>query len=225
MNSQINVFHIEDYRVMREGIRMLFSQTEDVKPVAEAPNGNNVLTVLQRERIDVIILDLYLDAMSGLSTPNGFEICNVVRERFPQVKIVAHSVYDDADRVARVLKSGAKGFVSKKSGFGELLNAIRTVHNGGRYVCSQITNKLKNLGDFLSGFDENLKDHDEFFSLREREVLYLLAEGYSSKEIAEQLFITERTVESHRKNMMVKAKAKNTVELIAYASSIGLIRR
>jgi DNA-binding NarL/FixJ family response regulator len=225
MNSQINVFHIEDYRVMREGIRMLFSQTEDVRPVAEAPNGNDVLAVLQRERVDVIILDLYLDAMTDLSTPNGFEICNLVRDRFPNVKIVAHSIYDDADRVARVLRSGAMGFVSKKSGFVELLNAIRTVHNGGRYVCTQITNKLRNLSEFLSGFDENLRDHDEAFSRREREVLYLLATGCSSKEIAEKLFINERTVETHRKNMMIKAKVKNTVELIAYASSIGLIRK
>jgi DNA-binding NarL/FixJ family response regulator len=225
MNDKIKVFHIEDYQIMRDGIRTMLSQTDDIEIVGEAKDGRDVTTMLANSNVDVVILDIYLDAMEDFSIQNGFEICSRIHETYPEIKVLAHSVYDDADRVALILKAGAAGFVSKKAGFDELVNGIRAVHQGEKYICTQTASKLRNLTEFLAGLDQTLKSKEEVFSVREREVLQLLANGYSSKQISQALFITERTVETHRKNLVDKAQVKNTVELIAFASSLGLIKK
>jgi DNA-binding NarL/FixJ family response regulator len=225
MKKAIKVFHVEDYKIMRDGIRFLLGQDDEIEIVGEAKNGEELLNQLKHIKVDVLILDIYLDAMEDLKTMNGFQICRFVVQHYPSIKIVAHSVYDDADRVAGILKAGALGFVSKKAGFEELISAIKAVNKGQKYICSETSGKLKNLNRFLLGIEENLRSKEEVFSQREREVLELLSQGKSSKEIADSLFITERTVESHRKNMIEKGRVKNTVELIAYASSLGLIRK
>jgi DNA-binding NarL/FixJ family response regulator len=148
-----------------------------------------------------------------------------MQQKYPKVKIIAHSVYDDADRVARIMNAGAMGFVSKKAGYEELIDAIKQVHEGEKYICKETSKRLKNLNKFLSGMEGTLRDKEEFFSKREREVLELLATGLSTREIAKKLFITEKTVESHRKHLVEKAEVRNTVELIAYASMRGLINK
>ena len=223
--TAIRVFHVEDYKIMRDGIRHLLNQDEQIEIVGEAKNAEELLAQLNDARPDVLILDIYLDRMEDLNTMNGFQICTMLREKYKNIRIVAHSVYDDADRVAAILKAGAQGFVSKKSGFEELVQAVKQVHLGETYICFETTSKLKNLNEFLRGMETNLKSKGEIFSQREREVLELLAKGKSSKEIADKLFITERTVESHRKNMIEKGRVKNTVELIAYASALGLVKK
>lgn len=225
MTREIKVFHVEDYKIMRDGIRYLLSQDPEIEVVGEAKNGDDLLAAVKTTEIDVLILDIYLDGMEDFKTFNGFQICRFIRAQYPDVKIVAHSVYDDADRVASILKAGASGFVSKKTGFEELIHAVKTVARGEKYICHETAGKLKNLNQFLSGLETNLRNKDELFSQREREVLDLLSNGKSSKEIASALFITERTVETHRKNMIEKANVKNTVELITYASSLGLVRK
>jgi DNA-binding NarL/FixJ family response regulator len=197
----------------------------NIELVGGAQNGEAILSEFESIEVDVLLLDIYLDAMEDLNTLSGLQICRILQEHYPHVKIVAHSIYDDADRVATILKCGALGFVSKKSGFEELIRAIKSVSSGQKYICPETSGKLKNLNEFLNGMASYLKSKDEIFSHREREVLNLLSQGKSSREIADALFITERTVESHRKNMIEKAKVKNTVELIAYASSLGVIKK
>lgn len=222
---KIRVFHVEDYKIMRDGVKHLLSQESDIEVVGSVRNGEEFLKELPIVDIDIVILDLYLDAMEDVKTLNGFQICRFIKEGYPDIKIVAHSVYDDADKVAAILKAGALGFVSKKSGFEELVHAVQIVSKGQKYICAETAGKLKNLNRFLMGIETTLRSKDELFSQREREVLELLSKGKSSKEIADILFITERTVESHRKNMIEKGQVKNTVELIAFAASLGLIRK
>jgi DNA-binding NarL/FixJ family response regulator len=225
MDKKIKVFHVEDYKIMRDGIRQLISMVDDIEMVGEAKNGEALLKALEKTPVDVLILDIYLDAMEDLKTLNGFQICHLLLEKYPHIKIIAHTVYDDADRVAGIIKAGAVGFVSKKAGFGELIDAIKTVYAGEKFICTETASRLKNINEFLLGLAPNLRNKAEIFSQREREVLYLLSEGKSSREIADALFITERTVETHRKNMLEKGAVKNTVELIAYAAAIGLIKK
>jgi DNA-binding NarL/FixJ family response regulator len=223
--AAIRVFHVEDYKIMRDGIRHLFSVDPDIEVVGESNNGDEVFKALQDIEVDVLVLDIYLDAMENIATLNGFQICQMVRQKYPNIKIVAHSAYDDADKIATIIKAGALGFVSKKSGFADLLSAVKAVSKGQQFICPETAGKLKNLREFLSGLETTLRAKDEIFSHREREVIELLSQGRSSKEIADTLFITERTVESHRKNMIEKAKVKNTVELIAFAASLGIIKK
>lgn len=225
MSKKIKVFHVEDYKIMRDGIRYLLNTDPDIEVVGEARNGNELLNALKSIHIDVLILDIYLDGMEDLKTMNGFQICHFIVDRYPHLRILAHSVYDDADRVAGIMKAGAFGFVSKKAGYEELITGIKNVYKSQKFICSETSGRLKNLNKFLLGIESNLRSKDEIFSQREREVLELLSEGKSSREIAESLFITERTVESHRKNMITKGQVRNTVELIAYAASLGVIKK
>jgi DNA-binding NarL/FixJ family response regulator len=225
MARKIKVFHLEDYKIMRDGIKHLLNQDPAIEMVGQAEQGDNLPEMLKDSAAEVLITDLYLDGMNDIKTQNGFEICKIVHARFPHIKIVAHSIYDDADRVARIMQAGATGFVSKKAGYEELVNAVKSVYSGKRYICKETSKKLKNLTDFLSGIAGTLKSDDDFFSGREKTVLQLLAKGNSSRQIAKELFITEKTVETHRRNMAKKAKVKNTVELVAYASAKGLLKR
>jgi DNA-binding NarL/FixJ family response regulator len=203
----------------------MLSQDPEISIIGEAKAGEELFKALRTKHIDVVILDIYLDGMEDLRTQDGFEICKLLNQQYPQVKVVAHSVYDDADRVAKIMKAGAKGFVSKKAGFEELIHAIKVVHGGSTFICEETSKKLKNLNEFLSGIEETLQPKEEFFTKREREVLELLAKGFSSRDIAKKLFITDKTVESHRKNLVLKAKVKNTVQLITYASMRGFIKK
>jgi DNA-binding NarL/FixJ family response regulator len=225
MPHKIKVFHLEDYKIIRDGIRFLLQQDGFIQVVGEAKQGEELLRIIDTVNIDVLLLDIYLDGMQDTRTIDGFEICEIVQTRYPKIKVIAHSVYDDADRVAKIMKAGAMGFVSKKAGYEELIQAIKVVHSGKKYICTETSRKLKNINNFLAGIENTLRGEDEFFSKREREVLELLAKGYSSRRIAENLFITDKTVESHRKNMVSKAKVKNTAELIAYASARGFLKK
>jgi DNA-binding NarL/FixJ family response regulator len=224
MREKIKVFHLEDYTIIRDGIRFLLSQDSDIELVGEANHGEELFKTLSQLKVDVLLLDIYLDGMEHTKRIDGFEISKRITEQYPEIKIVAHSVYDDADRVARIMKAGALGFVSKKAGYAELIHAIKVVYSGHKYICAETSKKLKNLNRFLAGIEDTLESTDEFFSKREKEVLKLLAKGFSSRDISSRLFITEKTVESHRKNLVQKAKVKNTNELIAYASLRGFIK-
>lgn len=224
MQDRIKVFHLEDYKIMRDGIRFLLSQNEHFVVIGEAQKAEELIQVLPDLEIDVLLLDIYLDGMEDTRTMDGFRVCDYVHRNFPDIKIIAHSVYDDADRVARIMNAGAMGFVSKKAGYEELFQAIKTVHAGKKYICKETSKKLKNLNEFLEGIVDTLRGEKDLFSQREKEVLELLAKGYSTKDIAKELFITEKTVETHRKNMAKKANVKNSAELIAFASARGFLK-
>jgi DNA-binding NarL/FixJ family response regulator len=224
MDDSIKVFHLEDYKIMRDGIKFLLSQDSSIEVVGEARKGEELIELLPHTEIDILLLDIYLDSMEDTRTMDGFRICEYMQQNYPDIKVVAHSVYDDADRVARIMNAGAKGFVSKKAGFEELLAAIKTVHAGKKFISRDTSKKLKNLNEFLEGIVDTLRGEKDFFSQREKEVLELLARGYSTKDMAKQLFITEKTVETHRKNMAKKANAKNTAELVAFASARGFLK-
>jgi DNA-binding NarL/FixJ family response regulator len=224
MQERIRVFHLEDYKIMRDGIKFLLSQDNSIVWAGEAQKGEQLIQMLPVTDIDVLILDIYLDGMEDTRTMDGFAICEYVQRNYPAIKVVAHSVYDDADRVARIMNAGAKGFVSKKAGYEELIRAIRIVSTGKKYICTETAKKLKNLNEFLEGIVDTLRGEKNLFSQREKEVLELLARGSSTKDIAKRLYITEKTVETHRKNMAKKAQAKNSAELVAFASSRGFLK-
>jgi len=226
MMTKIRVFHVEDYAVLRDGIKQLLSFDPDIEMVGEAKNGADFFVALESSDIDVLILDLSLEDIEDLTTFNGFQICRIVQEKYPHVKIIAHSVFDDAERVAAIIHFGALGYVSKRSGFEELIRAIKTVYLGARYLCAETAAKMKGVKESLLVMEHQLRGNDgEVFSSRELQVLELLCRGKTSAEIAVTLVMTERIVESHRRSLIEKGKVKNTVELMAYASSLGVIKK
>jgi DNA-binding NarL/FixJ family response regulator len=224
MTGSIKVFHLEDYKIMRDGIRFLLTQNKEIEVVGEAKQAEELMQLLPHTHIDILLLDIYLDGMEETRSMDGFAVCEFIRREYPHIKVIAHSVYADADRVAKIMNAGAMGFVSKKAGYEELVQAIRAVDAGKKYICKETSKKLKNLNEFLEGIVDTLRGEKDFFSHREKEVLDLLGRGYSTKDIAKELFITEKTVETHRKNMAEKAKVKNTVELVAFAAARGFLK-
>lgn len=224
MKDRIKVFHLEDYKIMRDGVKFLLSQDDEIEVVGGARQAQELLPILPALDIDILLLDIYLDGMENRQTMDGFEICAHLRNNHPSIKVIAHSIYDDADRVAKIMNAGAMGFVSKKAGYEELLQAIKAVQLGKKYICKETSKKLKNLNQFLDGIADTLVGEKEFFSHREKEVLELLGKGFTTSEIAKELFITEKTVETHRRNMAEKAKVKNTAELVAFAATRGFFK-
>ena len=224
--TKIRVFHVEDYTVLRDGIKQLLSLDPDIEMVGEAKNGADFFVALESLDIDVLILDLYLEDIEDLTTFNGFQICRIVQKKNPHIKIIAHSVFDDAEHVSAIIQSGALGYVSKKSGFEELIRAIKTVYIGARYICSETAGKMTGVKESLLGMEHQLHGNvGGVFSSKELQVLELLCQGKTPTEIAVTLVMTERIVESHRRSMLEKGKVKNTVELMAYASSLGVIKK
>ncbi len=222
MNEKIRIAYIEDHKVIREGVNFLLSQYSDLEIITDELDLAKAEEFIWTNKINVFILDLQLSIIKNKKPVNGFELCSYLSEHFPSVKIIAHSMYDDVENVNRVFGKGAMAFVSKKSGHMELLNAIHAVFEGRRYLCREIAKKTKNPVRFVQGSDETLKGSNELFSKTEKSVLEKIARGYSTKQIAQQLGVSEKTVETHRKHLFDKAKVKNVAELIAYTYSRSL---
>lgn len=222
MNEKIRIAYVEDHKVIREGVNFLLSQYSDLEIILDELDLANAEEFVSANKINVFVLDLQLSIVKNKKPINGFELCGYLSEHFPSVKIIAHSMYDDVENVNRVFARGAMAFVSKKSGHTELLNAIHAVSEGRRYLCREITKKTKNPVRFVQGTDETLKGINELFSKTEKSVLEKIARGYSTKQIAQQLGVSEKTVETHRKHLFDKAKVKNVAELIAYTYSRSL---
>lgn len=220
----ISIYNLEDYKIIRDGIKYLVSQESGFRWVGDSNDPEHLFQTLSKDHVDVLILDIYLDGMQEVKILDGFEICRYVRGKYPQTHVLAHSMYDDSDKVIKMLDAGATGYISKRSGYEYLLEGIRTVAANGTYICKEVARNFKNAQDFIAGRTQELKPKHEFFSRREKEVLELMAKGFSSKDIAKQLFITEKTVESHRRNMVQKAKVRNTMELISMAINRGIIK-
>lgn len=219
MNRKIRIAYIEDQKVVKEGVNFLLSQYPFLEVTDFDPEADTAEKFIDDHKVDVLILDLQLQVRSDKKELNGFDYCELIREKFPQVKVIGHSMYDDVASANRIFGNGGMGFVSKKSGHVELVNAIKAVSEGQRYLCTEMVKKVKNLRRFLRGDDENLKAYNETFTKAEKSILEKIAKGYSTKQIAQQLDISEKTVETHRKNLFVKAGVKNVAELIAFAYS------
>lgn len=221
MSNKIRVCYIEDYKVVKEGVNYLLSQYPDIEMIEQEFELSQLDDFITEYRIEVFILDLQL-ASKERKGLNGFELCEMIVSRYPAIKVIAHSMYDNVENVNKVMNKGALGFVSKRSGHHELVNAIRRVVDGKRFLCREIIGKTKNSGRFIRHEDALLKAISEPFTKSEKSVLEKIAKGYSTKQIAHQLEVSEKTVETHRKHLFDKAKVKNVAELIAFAYSSRL---
>lgn len=210
----INILIADDHQLMIDGIKATLEGIEDFNIVAHANNGYQVLEKLDDGmEVHVILMDINMPKMDGLACTKE------VRKRFPSVKVVALSQYDEKRFVKRMVKNGASGYLLKDSGKDLLEEAIRTVHSGENYFSEKLSMRL---------ISQELKTEDTkslFPKLtgRELEILNLIGKEYSSQEIAEKLFISFHTVESHRANLMYKAGVKNTAGLVRWAVENDLL--
>lgn len=215
MSSKIRVAYMEDHRIVKEGVSYLLSRYPGIEVIPNDVDARHVNEFISETRPDILIIDLQLYA--GENSVSGFEICDIVSANHPEVKLIAHTMYDNVESVNKFFSRGGMAFVSKKSGHTELVDAINSVRNNKRYLCTEIQKKAKNVSNFLNAMDTVLKGVNEIFTKTEKSVLEKIAKGYSTKQIAQQLQVSEKTVETHRKHLFDKAGVKNVAELIAFA--------
>ncbi len=204
----------DDHRIVREGLQSLVEKENDLEVIGMAANGRLALVLTLRLKPDVVIMDI---AMPEL---NGIDATRQILDEVPGVKVIALSMHSEKQFVEGMLRAGVAGYLLKESAFEELIKAIRVVCTGKKYLSQDVTDIV--LRDYLSPADEKDIEQTPDLTLREREVLQLLAEGRAMKEIAGRLNISVKTVESHRKNIMDKLNLNTVAELTKYAVRRGL---
>ncbi|MBC6991089.1 response regulator [Hymenobacter sp. BT491] len=207
----------DDHAIIRDGIRSLLRDQPDLEVVGEASNGLELLELLPSTPADVVVLDLNMPGM------DGFETLTHLQRDFPEVRVLVLSMLDHERYVAQALNAGASGYALKNSRRAELVFAIHSVAEGQQYLCSAIGLNLLNKMQNSDGVSSDGPRTNGNLSKRELEVLKLIAEGLTNAEIADKLFTSKRTVETHRQNIIEKTQAKNTAALIKFAMSNGLL--
>ncbi|MCB2406804.1 response regulator [Hymenobacter lucidus] len=209
----------DDHTILREGIRALLAAEADFEVVGEAANGHQLLELLADTPADVVVLDLTMPDLDGFAT------LPLVRTQYPLVRLLVLSMLEHERYVAQALDAGAAGYVLKNAAISEIIHAIRTVAVGHPFLCTEIGLEL--LRKLTIGtekqWEETSERHSEL-SGRELEVLQLIAEGLTNAEIADKLFTSKRTIETHRQNIIEKTQAKNTAALIKFAVNQGLVK-
>lgn len=210
----IRVLIADDHQMFVDGLKSLLVEEKEMCVVGEARNGYEVLDICEQEQVDIVIMDINMPLMDGIQTSKRLS------KAHPSVKILGLSMYNDKDYITDILKAGARGYVLKNTGKDNLLNAIATLQSGSTYLSDEVSKTL------LSSFMKSQTGDQliEKVSDREREVLDCIASGLTTHEIADKLFISKNTVETHRKNLLYKLKAKNTAELVNNAYKQRLIQ-
>ncbi len=210
----IRVLLADDHKIIRQGLRSLLEKQEDMKVVAEAEDGRDAVRLAAETAPDVVIMDVTMPDL------NGAEATKQILSKSPDIKIVALSMHSDSLFVTEMLKSGAAGYLLKDCAFEELAKAIRTVIDNKNYLSPAISGVV--LEDYIHRLSRVGFASPDVLSDREREVLQLMAEGYSTKKIAQKLHISVKTVETHRRQMMSKLDIHTIAELTKYAIRKGL---
>jgi DNA-binding NarL/FixJ family response regulator len=214
--QKIRVLVVDDHTIVRDGICALLGLAGDMEVVGEAANGREALEMVRKLMPDVVLMDMAMPVMGGL------EATRRVHKEFPKVKVLALTQYDDKAYVFPVIEAGASGFISKTAASSELASGIRSVHRGDSFLSPSVARFLvedyQQVASMKGGQDpyEQLTD-------REREVLKLAAEGYTTQEIADMLVLSPKTVEGHKTNLMSKLDIHNRTELVKYALRKGII--
>ena len=206
----IRVLVVDDHAILREGIRSLLERADDITVVGEAANGVQALAQVDALHPDIVLMDLAMPEMDGL------EATRRLRQRHPQVKVLILTQHDNQEYIAPALQAGAAGYVLKRSGGREVITAIRQVHEQGAFLAPGVAAEM--LRDYAAAGGETPR-----LTEREREVLRLVVEGKSNKEIAQQLVISPKTASVHRTNIMEKLGVRNSAELVRYVMEHRLL--
>lgn len=210
----ISIILVDDHAIMRDGLRHLLSEESDIEVVGEADNGREAVKLALEKKPDIVIMDIAMQDM------NGIEATRQIKSKNPDIKVIALSMHSERQIVVGVFRAGASGYLLKDSSSLELVDAIRTIHLGRKYLSQKISDiVLQEISDIKKETGEIGVD---VLTNRECEILQLISEGNSTKKIADVLFISPKTVESHRANIMEKLDIHNIPELTKYAIRAGL---
>ena len=206
----IRVFIVDDHPVVIEGIHALIQNEREIEWAGHAMNAASCMGYFVNNTADVLLMDISMPGMDGI------ELCAVMKDRYPGVFILGLSTFNQGIYIKKMMENGASGYILKNTSKEELLKAIRTVSTGGIYFSGEA-------GESLKEYQKSSKVQLAELSGREKEILGLIAEGYTNPQIAEKLFLSSFTVDSHRKNLLAKLDVKNTATLIRLAVERKLI--
>ena len=210
----ITIMLVDDHAIMRDGLRHLLDQESDIEVIGEADNGREAVKLALEKKPDIVIMDIAMQDM------NGIEATRQIKSEASEIKVIALSMHSERQIVVGVFRAGASGYLLKDSSSLELVDAIRTIHLGRKYLSQKISDiVLQEISDIKK---ETGEIGVEILTNRECEILQLISEGNSTKKIADILFISPKTVESHRANIMDKLDIHNIPELTKYAIRAGL---
>ena len=213
---RFNVLVVDDHKIVRDGIKAILDRGDEFQVVGEAENGTDAVQFVKRQRPDLVLMDISLPGLNGVETT-----AEILRHH-PDCKVIILSMYDDENSVVGSIRNGARAFILKKASHTELLDALRIVARGGAYLSSQVSDRLMKR---IQKGDLEWKQPAsalETLSSREVQVLRMVAEGKTSKEIAAMLDLSEQTVRSYRKTLMKKLGVNNVAGLTQLALSTGL---
>ncbi len=210
--GKIKIMVVDDHQIIRDGINAILMSNNDIEIIAEAGNSEELFEKLKHVTPNIIILDISMPMLSGI------EITKILTKEYPKIKVIIFSSYTNDDSIFDALKAGAKGYITKETVREELVNAIYTVNTGENFLSESISNTV------LVNFIHKDKYSDKYsakdksnLTNREIEILKLIAEGLSYKEIGEKLFISSRTVETHKNHILQKLELRTIVDLVKYA--------
>jgi DNA-binding NarL/FixJ family response regulator len=213
--SMTTIVLADDHHVVRQGLRSLLEAESDFSVVGEAGDGLEATQLVERLQPDVLVLDLMMPSL------NGLEVTRQVSQRSPQTHVVILSMHPNEAYVLEALRAGAAAYVLKESTSAELVRAVREAVAGGRYLSPPLSERAIEV--YMQKAESAALDPYETLTAREREVLHLVAEGHTNAEIADRLFISRRTVETHRANLMRKLGLRTQTDLISYALRRGIL--
>lgn len=210
--AKIRVLIVDDHAILRDGIRALLSVHKDIEVVGEAADGREAIEKVQHLSPDVVLMDIAMPLMDGL------EATRRIHKESPQTKVLILTQHDNREYILSSIKAGAAGCIPKRAVASELVSAIRVVHQGDSFLYPSVAKVL--IGDYLQRAEQDPYDS---LTSREREVLKLVAEGRTSREIADLLCVSVKTVLGHRTKIMEKLDIHNRTELVKYAIRKGLV--
>ena len=212
--EKIRVVLADDHKVLRAGLSMLLNFEPDLEVVGEAGSGQEAVELAERLRPDIVVMDLTMPGLGGL------EATPLVRRRVPATRVLILTMHDNPEYLNRALASGATGYVPKRAADTELIGAIRSVARGERFLGTKVARARPDDGTIGGGQRPAPYEH---LTKREQQVLRKIAEGYTNHEIAEQLVISVKTVETHRAHILEKLDLHTRAELVSYARRSGLM--
>ncbi|MEA5427017.1 MULTISPECIES: response regulator transcription factor [Arcicella] len=211
--NPITVLLADDHDVVRKGMKMLLEDEESVKVIGEASDGLDAIEKVKALSPNVVILDLTMPKMTGI------EAAKIISEEYPEVRILIFSMHNNREYIINSVENGASGYLLKDTGKEELMRAINVVSEGRKYFPPEISEVI--IDELLSKTTGNQPDTSrpifQKITPKEKQILEHIVQGYNSREIADKLFLSIRTVDNHRANMMKKTKAKNTADLVKMA--------
>lgn len=215
MDNTVKVLLVDDHKIFLEGLKLLLSEEKNLEVIGQAENGREMLDFVSKTLPDIVVMDINMPVMNGLGA------AEIALKEHPDLKILILSSNDEDDYINNALSNGVKGFVEKNYSHEDLVMAINTVISGQVYFSQTM---LQRMIDSLKVKEKEVKTPESFFTKRELEIIERICRGETNKEIAANLDINVRTVETHKANIIEKAGVKNTLNLVIYAVKSGIVK-